>query len=48
MASSWACRSMGYYHDLPCLGACFSEDGSLLAVNFRTVSGNVRVDSVHE
>lgn len=35
---SWACRSVGYYHSLPCRGACFSEDGSLLAVNFKKVS----------
>ena len=33
----WACRSVGYYHDLPCHGAAFSEDGSLLAVNFGKV-----------
>ena len=36
--ASWACRSVGYYHSLPCRGACFSEDGSLLAVNFERVS----------
>jgi NET1-associated nuclear protein 1 (U3 small nucleolar RNA-associated protein 17) len=36
--ASWACRSVGYYHSLPCRGACFSEDGSLLAVNFEKVS----------
>ena len=34
---SWACRSVGYYHSLPCRGARFSEDGSLLAVNFKKV-----------
>lgn len=43
-ALSWACRSAGYYHSLPrgqlvpCRGACFSGDGSLLAVNFTAVS----------
>ena len=35
---SWACRSVGYYHDLPCLGASFSQDGSLLALNFKKVN----------
>ena len=35
---SWACRSVGYYHNLPCLGASFSQDGSLLALNFKKVS----------
>ena len=34
---SWACRSIGYYHNLPCLGAAFSQDGSLLALNFKKV-----------
>ena len=34
---SWACRSVGYYHKLPCLGGAFSEDGSLLALNFKKV-----------
>ena len=34
---SWACRSVGYYHDHPCHGAAFSEDGSLLAINFSKV-----------
>ena len=34
---SWACRSVGYYHNLPCLGATFSQDGSLLALNFEKV-----------
>ena len=34
---SWSCRSVGYYHNLPCLGAAFSEDGSLLALNFKKV-----------
>lgn len=37
---SWACRSVGYYHNLPCLGAAFSQDGSLLALNFKKVSRN--------
>ena len=36
--ASWACRSVGYYHSLSCRGACFSQDGSLLAVNFQKVS----------
>ena len=31
--ASWACRSVSSYRGLPCLGADFSEDGSLLAVN---------------
>ena len=35
---SWACRSVGYYHSMTCRGACFSQDGSLLAVNFGKVS----------
>ena len=34
---SWACQSVGYLHDLPCLGAAFSGDGSLLAINFKKV-----------
>ena len=34
---SWACRSVGYYHNLPCLGAAFSQDGSLLAINLKKV-----------
>ena len=34
---SWACRSVGYYHNLPCLGVAFSQDGSLLALNFKKV-----------
>ena len=34
---SWACRSVGYYHNMPCLGATFSQDGSLLALNFKKV-----------
>ena len=34
---AWACRSVGYYHALPCYGAEFSEDGSLLAVNYGKV-----------
>ena len=37
MGPSWACRSVGYYHNLPCLGAAFSQDGSLLALNFKKV-----------
>ena len=35
--SSWACRSVGYYLDLPCYNAAFCEDGSLLALNFHKV-----------
>lgn len=35
--TSWACRSVGYYHSLPCRRAAFCEDGSLLAVNFKKV-----------
>ena len=34
---SWACRSVGYYHGLSCLGSAFCEDGSLLALNFKKV-----------
>ena len=41
IAPSWACRSVGYYHNLPCLGAAFSQDGSLLALNFKKVSHHV-------
>ena len=37
LSSSWACRSVGYYHSLPCRRAAFCEDGSLLAVNFEKV-----------
>ncbi|XP_064402757.1 WD repeat-containing protein 75-like isoform X3 [Halichondria panicea] len=33
---SWSCQAVGYYHGLESVGACFSEDGSLLAVNFKT------------
>jgi hypothetical protein len=35
--ASWACRSVAYYQCLPCRGACFSHDGSLLATNFKKV-----------
>ena len=35
---SWACRSDGYYHSLPCLGGVFCQDGSLLALNFKKVN----------
>ena len=35
--ASWACRSIAYYQCLPCRGACFSRDGSLLATNFKKV-----------
>ena len=34
---SWACRSVGYYHRLTPLDTAFSQDGSLLAVNFTKV-----------
>ena len=37
---SWACRSVGYYHGLSCLGSAFCEDGSLLALNFKKVVSN--------
>lgn len=40
---SWACRAVGYYHGHMCMGTCFSEDGSLLAVNFKTVSESPNV-----
>ncbi|GFS49839.1 WD repeat-containing protein 75 [Nephila pilipes] len=35
---SWTCESMGCYRDLPAGDACFSEEGSLLAVAFDTVA----------
>lgn len=35
---SWACRSVSYYHRLPCMGAAFAQDSSLLAVNFSKVT----------
>ena len=35
--SLWACRSAGYLQELTCEGCSFSEDGSLLAVNFSKV-----------
>ncbi|KAF8792694.1 Serine/threonine-protein kinase PLK1 like protein [Argiope bruennichi] len=31
---SWTCESMGCFRNLPAEDACFSEDGSLLAVSF--------------
>lgn len=34
LSPSWACRSVGYYHSLPCIEAAFCEDGSLLGLNF--------------
>ncbi len=40
---SWACRAVGYYHGLECVGAAFSEDGSVLAVNCKTVSQHSRL-----
>lgn len=36
-AATWACRSVGYYHNLPCMDSAFSQDGSLLALNFDKV-----------
>ena len=36
--SSWACHSMGDFHGLPCLGSAFSQDGTVLALNFQKVS----------
>lgn len=36
-ATSWACRSVGYYHNLPCYESALSEDGSLVAINFTKV-----------
>ena len=37
-ATSWACRSVGYYHNLPCYESAFSEDGSLVVINFSKVA----------
>lgn len=34
---NWSCNFMGYYRELPAGEACFSEDGSLLAVAFEDV-----------
>lgn len=36
--ASWACRSVGYHHNLSCTSGAFSQDGSLLAVNFSKVT----------
>ena len=33
----WSCESVGFYRDLPALGADFAEDGSVLAVTFDSV-----------
>ena len=33
----WACQAVTYYHNLPALDACFSEDGSFVAVAFGRV-----------
>ncbi|XP_031551776.1 WD repeat-containing protein 75-like [Actinia tenebrosa] len=33
----WACQSVGYYNDTPCLDAVFSEDGQLLAIPYAQV-----------
>ncbi len=37
MQAAWACRSIGDFHQLPCLGSAFCQDGSLLALNFQKV-----------
>lgn len=34
----WACQSVGYYNDTPCLDAVFSEDGQLLAIPYAQVN----------
>ena len=34
----WACKSVGYHQNLPCMNGTFSQDGSLLAVNFSKVT----------
>lgn len=31
---AWSCQSVGYYGDMPCQDAAFSQDGSLLAVAY--------------
>ncbi len=35
--SLWTCRSVSSYRGLPCMDAAFSQDGSLLAVNWSKV-----------
>lgn len=42
---SWACRSVGYYHRLLPLDTAFSQDGSLLAVNFTKVREGPRTSA---
>ena len=44
---SWACRSVGYYHSLACLGSAFCEDGSLLALNFKKVCTHAYTSHMH-
>ncbi len=34
---SWLCRSEGKYYNLSCYGCGFSEDGSLIALNYDKV-----------
>ncbi|GFY69144.1 WD repeat-containing protein 75 [Trichonephila inaurata madagascariensis] len=41
---SWTCESMGCYRDMPAGDACFSEEGSLLAVAFANVATLWNVD----
>lgn len=43
VACSWACRSVGYYHKLCPVDTAFSQDGSLLAVNFTKVRERLRL-----
>ena len=35
---AWHCQSVGYYGNMKCQDAAFSEDGSLLAVAYEEVS----------
>ncbi|XP_035216320.1 WD repeat-containing protein 75-like [Stegodyphus dumicola] len=42
---TWSCTSMGCYRDLPAGDACFSEEGSLLAVAFGKAATLWTVDS---
>ena len=46
--ASWACRSVAYYQSLPCRGASFSSDGSLLASNFKKVRSPTAVALLHQ
>ena len=45
--ASWACRSVGYHQNLPCMSGAFSHDGSLLALNFSKVINNHSDISMH-